>query len=221
MWVCLWLSVLFRGVSVLCQYHTLLMTMALQDSLKSGPVIPPAAGRWNWVALQSACSLGVPGASAGPRWGRLSPMHLAAWCEGSQNGASGLLGGRATRHGRARRRSTKCCLLALCPCGRTRSLLSLCVSPRGIPVVPYLSRSASGYTPGFFQIATFLMIPELWDFMCALQNQTLISYDSLALPYTKPHSCLQNQTFLGLVFPLWESQSGEPDVGLQPLTLWG
>ena len=84
-----------------------------------------------------------------------------------------------------------------------------CVSPRGIPVVSYLSgrlsRSASGYTPGFFQIATSLMIPEHVRFYVCPSKPESISYDSVALPYTKPHSCLQNQTFLGLVFPLWES----------------
>ena len=198
------------------------MIIALQDSLKSGTVIPPAAGRWDWVALKSAVQPGgFRGLVLAPWWKRLSPMHLAAWCEGSQNGASGCwVGEQPGTVGLGGGVQNAVCwhrvpVVERDPCFH-------CVCPQEASQLSPTSQDQQVGTPqDSYKLLPLWWFQSLWDFMCALQNQSLISYDSLALPYTEPHSCLQNQTFLGLVFPLWESQSGEPDVGLQPLTLWG
>ena len=41
------------------------------------------------------------------------------------------------------------------------------------------------------------------------------------VPLPSLESGLQSQTFWGLVFPVQESQTGEPDVGLRTLVSWG
>ena len=101
-----------------------------------------------------------------------------------------------------------------------------CLCPQGELQFPPASlggspRSAGGSDPGSFQTTASALGPRAYEILCApFKSGISISHIPLGLLKVSPAG-LQSQKFWGLVFPVQDSQAGEPNVGLGPLTPWG